>query len=84
MILEESEHIFNLVLATDEHLVDKVRVRKRFNRNDHQIIKWTLSVDEPMIVWSLHKKFNYFIEDFDLIRIKLRGKDLEGGNRMPV
>src|SRR6218665_2736497 len=33
--------------------------------------------DEPMMEESLHRKLNYFKADYDLVRLKMRGKDLE-------
>src|SRR6218665_2873290 len=70
-------YILDLILTTDETLVNKVKVGEIFNRSDHQIIRWTLSVGEPMMEESQHRKFNYFKADYDLVRLKMRGKDLE-------
>ena len=66
----------DLILTTDETLVNKVKVGEIFNRSDRQIIRWTLSVGGTMDE-SLHRKFNYFKTDYDLVRLKMRGKDLE-------
>src|SRR6218665_3126964 len=74
---EGSKYILDWILTTDETLVNKVKVGEIFNRSDHQIIRWTLSVGEPMMEESLHRKFNYFKADYDLVRLKMRGKDLE-------
>ena len=44
---EGSKCILDLVLTKDETLVNKVMVRvgERFNRSDHQIIRWSLSIE---------------------------------------
>src|SRR6218665_2264550 len=35
------------------------------------------SAHSSMMEESLHRKFNYFKADYDLVRLKMRGKDLE-------
>src|SRR6218665_959790 len=75
-ILEHSP-LLDLMLTTDETLVNKMKVVEIFNRSDHQIIRWTLSVGAPMMEQSRHRTFNYFKADYDLVKLKMRGKDLE-------
>src|SRR6218665_2400836 len=74
---EGSKYILDLILTTDETLVNKVKGGEIFNRSGHQIIRWTLSVGEPMMEESLHRKFNYLKADYDLVSLKMRAKDLE-------
>jgi len=35
----------DLVLTTDENLIGKVKAGERFDRSDHQLIRWALSAD---------------------------------------
>ena len=74
----------DLILTTDETLVNKVKVGNGFNRDSTEAtnIRWTLSVGEPMMEESLHSKFNYLYinylkADYDLVRLKMRETDLE-------
>lgn len=74
---EESKYILDLVITSEENLVDNITVGEKFHRSDHQIIRWTLSLDEPAAHEIVQKRYNYFKADFNLVRSRLREKDLE-------
>ena len=74
----------DLVLTADETLVNKVTVGEIFNRSDHQIIRWTLSVRKPMMEESLQRNFNYLKANYDMIKLKMREKIWRGEQKMQV
>jgi len=81
---EESKYVLDLVLTADETLVNKVTVGEIFNRSDHQIIRWTLSVRKPMMEESLQRNFNYLKANYDMIKLKMREKIWRGEQKMQV
>ena len=79
-------NILDLVITTDEQLVDNVNVGENFGTSDHQIVTFDLKVLESVSNKQNQNKKNYFRGNYDLPRQiikemnifeRIRGKDAE-------
>src|SRR3984885_6182369 len=72
------ENTLDLVLTTDEHVVENGSVGEHFGNSDHQIVRWDLVMEQTQEVKVYVTRPNFFKADYELVRKRLREKDLEG------
>src|ERR1700733_9798909 len=72
------QNTLDLVLTTDEHVVENGSVGEHFGNSDHQIVRWDLVMEQTQEVKVYVTRPNFFKADYELVRKRLREKDLEG------
>ena len=72
------KNILDLVITSDEHLVDTVNVGQNFGTSDHQIITFDLKLTGNMENTQGQDKKNFFKGDYDQARKMIATMDLEG------
>ena len=75
------DNILDLVITSDENMVESVSVGEHFNTSDHQVVRWELVMEQTHEVKSYVKRPNFFKADYELVRKKLKEKDLENAVR---
>ena len=71
------DNILDLVITTDENMVENVSVGEHFNTSDHQVVRWELYVQQSQEVKAYMSKPNFFKADYELVRNRLKEKELE-------
>ena len=72
------ENTLDLVLTTDENMVENVSVGEHFGNSDHQIVRWELVMEQNQEVKAYVTRPNFFKADYEIVRKRLREKELEG------
>ena len=67
------QNILDLVLSTEENMVQDLEVGEPFGNSDHCIIRWKLAINKEIDVEK--KMHNYFKADYDKIREEAKGID---------
>ena len=70
------ENILDLVVSTEENMIEDVQVGERFGSSDHQIIRFTIASEHEIEEIKHKKRFNYYGADFDSQKQNQR-KELE-------
>ena len=70
------ENILDLVISTEENLVEEVNVGEEFGTSDHRIIRFNVKGEYEKEVEVYLKRYNYFKADYDKVRSKIREKGL--------
>src|SRR6218665_3513513 len=71
------DNILDLVLTSDENMIENVSVGEHFNTSDHQVARLGLIMEQTQEVKTYVKRPNFFKADYDLVRNKLKEKNLE-------
>ena len=71
------ENILDLVVSTEENMIEDVQVGERFGSNDHQLIRFTIASEHEIEEIKHKKRFNYYRADFDKVRNKIKEKNLK-------
>ena len=71
------ENILDLVVSTEENMIQDVQVGERFGSSDHQIIRFTIASEHEIEEIKHKKRFNYYRADFDKVRNKIKEKNLK-------
>src|SRR5688572_1698860 len=66
----------DLVISTEENLVEEVTVGEEFGTSDHQIIRFRVNGEYGKEIEAYQKRYNYFKADYDKVRSKIREKGL--------
>ena len=72
-----SKYISDLVLTSEENMVDNIEVGENFNNSDHKIIRWTMTVGNQKEKEEKRTRYKFFGADYDVVRNKLREKEIE-------
>ena len=64
-------NILDLVLSTEENMVQNLEVGEPFGNSDHRIVRWKLATNKEIEVEK--KMHNYFKADYDKIREEAEG-----------
>ena len=56
-------------------------VGEHFNTSDHQVVRWGLVMEQTHEVKAYVRKPNFFKADYDLVRNRLKEKNLESAVR---
>src|SRR6218665_833145 len=75
------KNILDLVITSDENMIENVNVGEHFNTSDHQVVRWGLVMEQTHEVKAYVKKPNFFKADYDLVRYRQREKNLESAVR---
>src|SRR6218665_1581579 len=75
------DNILDLVLTSDENMIENVSVGEHFNTSDHQVVRWGLVMEQTQEVKAYVKRPNFFKADYDLVRNRLKEKNLESAVR---
>jgi len=70
------ENILDLVISTEEDMIEDVQVGERFGSSDHQIIRFNTVLEHEVEVTAYQKRYNYHRADYDKVRSKIREKNL--------
>ena len=70
------DRTLDLLLTTEENIIENVSVGEPFSTSDHQIVRWELSWDEIEEVKAYQDRYNFFRGDYERARNKIREKDL--------
>jgi len=73
------DNILDLVITSDENMIENVSVGEHFNTGDHQVIRWELMMEQTQEVKAYVKRPDFFKAGYDLVRLKV--KDLESAVR---
>jgi hypothetical protein len=73
----QAENILDLVISTEDNLVENILVGENFGTSDHKIIRWTVELEEHRAEEKNMKWYNYFKADFNLVRSKIKEKELK-------
>src|SRR6218665_3602107 len=71
------KNILDLVITSDESMIENVSVGEHFNTSDHQVVRWGLVMEQTQEVKAYVKRPNFFKADYDLVRNRLKEKNLE-------
>ena len=66
----------DLVISTEENLVEEVTVGEEFGTSDHQIIRFRVNGEYGKEIEAYQKRYNYFNADYDKVRSKIQEKGL--------
>ena len=76
----------DLVITSDENMIENmienVSVGEHFNTSDHQLVRWGLVMKLSQEVKVYVKRPNFFKADYDLVRNRLKEKNLESAVRV--
>src|SRR6218665_1389667 len=75
------QNILDLVLTSDENMIETLSVGEHFNISDHQVVRWGIVMEQTQEVKANVKRPNFFKADYDLVRNKLKEKNLESAVR---
>src|SRR6218665_3793020 len=75
------DNILDLVITSEESMIENVSVGEHFNTSDHQVVRWELVMEQTQEVKAYVKRPNFFKADYDLVRNKLKEKNLESAVR---
>jgi hypothetical protein len=70
------ENTLDLVISTEENLIEEIKVGEEFGTSDHQIIRFNIVLEHEKEVEAYQKRYNYFKADYDKVRIKIREKNV--------
>jgi ribonucleases P/MRP protein subunit RPP40 len=70
------DQILDLIIASEENMVEMVSVGEHFGTSDHQVVRWELVMEQTQEVKAYVRRPNFFKADYELVRKKLREKDL--------
>src|ERR1043165_5977640 len=73
---EGSKYIVDLVLTNEENMVENVTVGGNFNKGDHKIIRWTMALGNQKDKEEIQKRYKFFGADYDVVRRRLKEKEL--------
>src|SRR6218665_1081969 len=73
----KGKNILDLVITSDENMIENVSVGEHFNTSDHQVVRWGLVMEQTQEVKAYVKRPNFFEADYDLVRNKQKEKNLE-------
>ncbi|MFZ2537776.1 MAG: endonuclease/exonuclease/phosphatase family protein, partial [Oscillospiraceae bacterium] len=62
------KNILDLVLSTEENLVEELEIGEPFGTSDHQIIRWKIIVSKDQSNTNRDKNYNYFKANYESIR----------------
>src|SRR6218665_2538863 len=71
------DNILDLVLTSDENMIENVSVGEHFNTSDNHVVRWGLITEHTQEVKAYVKRPNFFKADYDLVRNKLKEMNLE-------
>ena len=71
------KNILDLVVSTEENMIEDVQVEERFGSSDHQIIRFTIASEHEIEGIKHKKRFNFYRADFDKVRNKIKEKNLK-------
>ena len=66
----------DLVISTEENLVDEITVGEEFGTSDHQIIRFNVVMENKKEQGAWERHYNYFKADYDKVRHKTKEKVL--------
>ena len=69
--------ILDLVLVTEETMIENLRVGEPFGTSDHQIIRWDFLINEEINKMK-NETLNYFKADYDAMREEVEKRGWEG------
>src|SRR6218665_854172 len=75
------KNILDLVITSDENMIETLSVGEHFNTSDHQVVRWGLVMEQTQEVKDYVKRPNFFKADYDLVRNRLDEKNLESAVR---
>src|SRR6218665_2410561 len=75
------KNILDLVITSDENMIENASVGEHFNTSDHQVVRWGLVMEQTQEVKAYVKRPNFFKADYDLVRNRLKEKNLESAVR---
>ena len=71
------KNILDLVVSTEENMIEDVQVGERFGSSDHQLIRFTIASEHEIEEIKHKKRFNYYRADVDKVRNKIKEKNLK-------
>src|SRR6218665_1542969 len=75
------DNILDLVITSEENMIENMSVGEHFNTSDHQVVRWGIVMEQIQEVKAYVKRPNFFTADYDLVRNKLKEKNLESAVR---
>jgi len=60
------DNILDLVIASEENMIESVSVWEHFNTSDHQVVRWVLVTEQTHEVKAYVKRPNFCKEDYRL------------------
>jgi len=74
---EGSKYILDLVLTNEENMVESIKVGEKFNKSDHNIIRWRMALGNQKDREEKQERYKFFGADYDVVRSRLKEKELE-------
>lgn len=71
------KNIIDLVLVTEETMIENIRVGEPFGTSDHQIIRWDFLANKEINKLK-NETFNYFKADYEAMREEVKMSNWEG------
>src|SRR6218665_1836656 len=62
-------------------MIENMSVGEHFNTSDHQVVRWGIVMEQTQEVKAYVERPNFFKADYDLVRNKLKEKNLESAVR---
>src|SRR6218665_3810021 len=75
------KNILDLVITSDENMIETLSVGEHFNTSDYQVVRWGLIMEQTQEVKAYVKRPNFLKADYDLMRNRLKAKNLESAVR---
>ena len=63
------KNILDLVINSDETVIENVRVGEHFKISDHQVVRWGLVVEQTQEVKDYVQRPKFFKANYHLVRI---------------
>ena len=73
---EGSKYILDLIMTSEEKLVQNIKIGENFHTSDHKIIRWSLTMGDYMEAAEKPKRYNYFKANYGEIKRKLKDMDI--------
>ena len=66
-----NKNILDLVMTSEENIIENVTVGEHFHSSDHQIIRWEIVLQDCKSRETPRKSYNYFKADYNKVRSKI-------------